>query len=458
MMLNTESQQRPQARPLAQHGARQLKAEETVRQTLEQSRTWKGDRLKDLQRVARQITGTKKNPFRYAESREIKELRAEAMRRKHTPEARALWKEVWRRKKQHRDQWHRELLQEALRNNWHALQAIKRSRKPTMWMMNLTAEEGWQKRMRTHFESIFRKQEGERVKQGVRAVWERLERLCKDTPWEPFTPEELASAMANWKGGKSTRPDGVSFEALKAMYQDTQWRGAILHELNDDVYKGKLPPDLKESITVLIPKEANPKQWSETRPITLSTSCLKWQSQLILARTTEHIFQGVAWQYAQPGKRPAELILSIRKAVRTCREWGLPLHLIKIDVAKAFDTASQVHLASMVEQQVGLRGGRPWEARAWIDLLANDCLSVSVADEIHGVAPVAFAAMVGQILNEVLGPPPEHSQPNPPHAEDDNNGARPPVRAAAARQSTGPRPTHAIQRRGVSGRRLSLEP
>ena len=201
--------------------------------------------------------------------------------------------------------------------------------------------------MKTHFESIFRKQEGEQVKQGVQTIWRRLERRCKETLWEPFAPEELAATMGNWKGGKSTGPDGVSFEALKALYQDTQWRGAILHELNDALHKGRLPPDLKESITVLIPKEANPTRWSETRPITLSTSCLKWQSQLILARTTEHIFQGVAWQYAQPGKQP-ELILAIRKAVRTCREWWLPIHLIKIDVAKAFDTASQVQLASIV--------------------------------------------------------------------------------------------------------------
>ena len=130
----------------------------------------------------------------------------------------------------------------------------------------------------------------------------------------------------------------------------------------------------------------------------------------------------MAWQYAQPGKQPAELILSTRKAVRTCREWGLPLHLIKVDVAKAFDTISQVQLASMVEQQVGLRGGRPWEARAWIDLLSNDLLRVAAADEVHGVEQTngvrqgcpAFAAMVGQILHEVLGLPPRAANVTPP--------------------------------------------
>ena len=103
MTLRMEGRRRPRDRPVAQHGARQLRAGEVVQQTLEQSKTWKGDRLKHLQRVARQITETRTNPFRYVESRDIKELRAEAMRRKHTPAARTLWKQVWQRKKQHRD-------------------------------------------------------------------------------------------------------------------------------------------------------------------------------------------------------------------------------------------------------------------------------------------------------------------------------------------------------------------
>ena len=83
--------------------------------------------------------------------------------------------------------------------------------------------------------------------------------------------------------------------------------------------------------------------------------------------------------------QPAGLILSIRKAVRACRKWGLPLHLIKIDVSKAFDTVSQVQLAAMVEQKVGVQGGRPWEARLWTDMLMIRVINVSLEDEIHRV-------------------------------------------------------------------------
>ena len=418
----------------AQHGAKQLKEGEEVHRALQQSKTWKGDRMKNLQKLALSITEKRKNPFRYVESREIKQLRMEAMRKRRTPEGKALWKEVWRKKKQHKEEWHRELLQEVLRNNWQALQAAKRSRKPTMWVANLTEGEGWQKRMKTHFESIFKQQEHGVIRKEVHAAWKRMERRCKEVPWEPFTCQELAAAMIKWKGGKSTGPDGIPFEALKTLYKDEQWKHIILQELNDALYKGKLPCSAKESITILIPKEPAPKHWSATRPITLSTSFLKWQSQLILARTTEHIFRGAHWQYAQPGKQPAELILSIRKAARTCREWQLPLHIVKVDVAKAFDTASQAHLAALVEQQVGERGGRPWEAKAWIDILANEVINVTVekealeVEQTNGVrqgspdSPVAFAALIGQVLNEVLGLPPRTANPTPPTPTTLRNG------------------------------------
>ena len=265
----TEAVRKPQP---SQHGVKQLKGEEAVTQLIQLSRRWKGDSLRNLQRAACSITEPKRNPFKCVESQDIKQTRARAMRLRHTPEARVLWKQVWKLKKQHKDQWHRQLLQEVLKNNWHALQAVKRSRKPNLWVGNLTGAEGWQKRMKQHFESIFKTQDGKMVSAQVHQVWKRLERKCKEQPWEPFRDEELVQAMANWKSGTSTGPDGVAQEALRALYQDKQWQQTILEEFNDALYKGRSPEMTKDSITVLLPKEPAPRAWSATRPITLSTS------------------------------------------------------------------------------------------------------------------------------------------------------------------------------------------
>ena len=255
---------------------------------------------------------------------EIKQIRKRAMQLRHTPEARNLWKQLWKRKKAHKAEWERELLQEVLKNNWHALQAVKRARKPKLWTGALTAEEGWQKRLKQHFESIFKTQNSEDVKRRVSSIWKNLERRCKICPWEPFSEEEMTKAMEKWKWGTSTEPDGVALEALRAMKQDRYWQQTLLEDFNDALYRGRLPETVKDSITVLLLKEPQPKEWSATRPITLSTSFLKWQSQLVLARVSQRVLSGSPWKYAQPGMQPAELILSLRKAVRTCRATAAP--------------------------------------------------------------------------------------------------------------------------------------
>ena len=122
------------------------------------------------------------------------------MQRKHTPEARNLWKQLWKMKKSRKAEWERELLQEVLRNNWHALQAVKRARKPKLWAGALTSEEGWQKRLKQHYEGIFKTQDGEAVQKSIAGIWKTLEKQCK----------HLTQAMEKWKWGTSTGPDGVA--------------------------------------------------------------------------------------------------------------------------------------------------------------------------------------------------------------------------------------------------------
>ena len=51
----------------------------------------------------------------------------------------------------------------------------------------------------------------------------------------------------------------------------------LLHMFNDFLYKGGIPAEVLEGITVLLPKTAgDPQAWGDTRPITLSSTVLKW--------------------------------------------------------------------------------------------------------------------------------------------------------------------------------------
>ena len=89
------------------------------------------------------------------------------------------------------------------------------------------------------------------------------------------------------------------------------------------------------------------------------------------------ILNGETGQYAQPQRQPTELVLAIRKAFRTSKEWGLPFHLVKIDVAKAFESVDQVCMAKLVADNVGREGNKPWEALLWVDMLVNTSLTIT---------------------------------------------------------------------------------
>ncbi|CAE7237853.1 unnamed protein product, partial [Symbiodinium necroappetens] len=54
--------------------------------------------------------------------------------------------------------------------------------------------------------------------------------------------------------------------------------------LSDALYTGTLPAAVEKGLTVLLPKEVQPKGWGETRPITLSSTVLKAIAQLLLRR------------------------------------------------------------------------------------------------------------------------------------------------------------------------------
>ena len=120
---------------------------------------------------------------------------------------------------------------------------------------------------------------------------------------------------------------------------------------------------------MLLPKTARPASWSDTRPITLSSVTLKWLSQLLLFRGSPLLQDVCQHQWASKGRQGVELILSIRKLARVAHEWKTPFYVVKIDIAKAFDSIAQEKLADLAMRKIGRAGAMPWEARLWLSLL-----------------------------------------------------------------------------------------
>ena len=395
------------------HGPKQLREPAQVRAVLSVDPPTSGDMGRQIQQTATALVERKRNYRAFQESQQLKQLRRSAIQTRDKTRAREMWKQMWKMRTKEKEQWHKDLLQAALAEDWQALRAVKAARRKVQWEEALTTQPDWESTMQTHFEGIFAKQPPEQVEVGIREVWDALTRTCKNTRWRPFSREELLACAAAWSGGKSTGPDGISYEALKQMGMHEKWASRIREEFNDALYKGRCSPLTKKSITILLPKERQPTEWGQTRPITLSSSLLKWQAQLLLGRVGEAIMGQARYQFARPGRQATELILLLRRAVRVSKEWDIPFHVAKVDVSEAFDTVSQPELAKTIQAKLSPKG-MAWEARLWVDLVENRSLQVCVqgqprpVQQTNGVrqgcpdSPVIFASVIADALNETL--------------------------------------------------------
>ena len=162
--------------------------------------------------------------------------------------------------------------------------------------------------------------------------------------------------MAKWKNHKATGPDGIALEALKLLFDHDRWRPTLAELLNDCLYKPPASPRGR-------PFSCQRQPRSDTRPITLSSVILKWLSQLLLLRGSPLLQDVCQHQWASKGKQGVELILSLRKLARVAHEWKTLFYIVKIDIAKAFDSIAQEKLADLVMRKIGKHGRMPWEAR-----------------------------------------------------------------------------------------------
>ena len=254
VLLQSDTGRTHPGKPAAdKHGPKELRPAPAIAEALGQAAS-RGDPQQAIKAVANAISRPRTSYRTYRESPQVKHLRRRAKQTRDGQQARVPWKQMWRLRAQEKEQWQRNLLSAVLREDWQALRVVKGEKQGQAWEAELTTTEGWEKDMRAHFSGIFAKMPGEQVKQGVGRIWDQLQRLCKQTRWRPFSLEELLLSSQTWARGKSTGPDGISYEALRLLTQHHHWEATLLEEFNDALYKGRAAPNTKKSITILLPK------------------------------------------------------------------------------------------------------------------------------------------------------------------------------------------------------------
>ena len=311
-----------------------------------------------ISRMAQQVTVQGKYTSKFVESSALKLARQQA-HRAPPQDARAAWKQVNRMRKQELRAWHNNLVVRASQIDWYAYRTLSHLQRRDGWHHKLVDEGDWKQKMKTHFEGIFAKAPKARTARQLGDTRRALTALCKVTKWRPFTLDELKVATIKWKSGKSTGPDAITHEILRYLLNDDRWGNRLVHMMSDFLYKGELTEGVLKGITVLLPKTLeDPTSWGDTRPITLSSSVLKWFSQLLLKRCGGKIQDEAPYQWASRGKQAPELLVILRRVVRMAKEWGTPTWVIKLDVRKAFDSVWQESMGDLVARRVGgLRAG-----------------------------------------------------------------------------------------------------
>ena len=103
--------------------------------------------------------------------------------------------------------------------------------------------------------------------------------------------------------------------------------------------------------------------------------------------------EGDTYQWARKGRQGAELLVVLRRVMRTARDWRVPVWVVKLDIRKAFDSVWQESMGQLVDARVGrllasggtAMGGQPWEARAWLGLLEAREMRVAMGDLITSI-------------------------------------------------------------------------
>ncbi|CAE7690154.1 pol [Symbiodinium sp. CCMP2592] len=377
-------------------GPRRLRPPHQVEQLLAIPPPRREDPHKVLATLAKAITTPGSGHNKFQESHELRGMRQAAQQCRPGPAARLAWKAVAKRHKQEHRAWNTKQAEQASQLDWRSLRTLQKARTHRGWQLHLQDNPDWQTQLHKHMRSIFAKPLPPGGNARIATLRDQLRRKCKLTPWRPFQLAELQLAAQRWGSNKSTGPDGISHEATKALLYHDKWGGTIAYVLNDMLYTARVPEAIDRGITVLLPKVPTPLEWTDTRPITLSSTLLKLAAQLLLARGGANIRGEARLQWARQGRQGVELVATIRRVTQMAKDWGVPTWLVKLDIRKAFDSVWQHSMSELVASRVGGipstrcpvpagGGDQPWEALMWLSILETRTLNVAVGDTI---APV----------------------------------------------------------------------
>uniref|UniRef100_I3KYI1 Reverse transcriptase domain-containing protein n=1 Tax=Oreochromis niloticus TaxID=8128 RepID=I3KYI1_ORENI len=164
----------------------------------------------------------------------------------------------------------------------------------------------------------------------------------------PISPAEVLSVVRKIKRSGAAGPDGIKRHSLHKFDEDGRFLACVF---NGILVNGVLPACLKKSRTTLIPKSMDPMKLADIgnwRPLTISSVICRAFSGILAKRLTDicELHPRQRGFIASPGC--AENLAILNGMIRTSKRKLLPLAVVFIDFAKAFDSVSHKHIAEVL--------------------------------------------------------------------------------------------------------------
>eukprot|EP00745_Piridium_sociabile_P021433 TRINITY_DN32985_c0_g1_i2.p1 TRINITY_DN32985_c0_g1~~TRINITY_DN32985_c0_g1_i2.p1 ORF type:complete len:720 (-),score=99.59 TRINITY_DN32985_c0_g1_i2:130-2289(-) len=155
---------------------------------------------------------------------------------------------------------------------------------------------------------------------------------------QPIAPREVIRALKGTKAMTAAGPDGVAAHQIKMKCGD----GVLLSIIfNTWLTSRKIPPYLKESRSILLPKtKQDLDKIGNWRPLTIGSVLTRLYAKILAKRLSEQIPLNPMQRGFIPAPGVSENTVLLKRIIREAKQKRGTLAVAFLDLAKAFDTVS----------------------------------------------------------------------------------------------------------------------
>ena len=243
---------------------------------------------------------------------------------------------------------------------------------------------------------------------------EELEEVQQvEGPIALISEEEVKTQLEKMKKGKAAGPDEFPIEIVKRL-GDTgvSWMTSVLR----DIQKKGIPAAWRKSrITPLYKQKGDPLNCSNYRGIKLLSHCLKLWERIVESRLRSIVELSKRQYGFQKGKSTTQPMFCLRILQERMREYQQDLHLVFVDLEKAYDTVPRdliwycLRSRQVPEEYVRLIKDMYEDCSTAVNTCVGSTEEVRIDVGLHqgsALSPFLFIVILDVITEEIVEEPP----------------------------------------------------